>query len=162
MAQPFIAEFAAGALLAAAIGRFGPPPAWPAAIATALLAAVGVYVGQRYGLLGRLDVLGRVLCVAPFAVATVALAVALEHRGVTCGRTLVLLGDSSYALYLCHVPVLTLATQVWWPTVHAHPDILYPVITAATVVVAVAWYLAVERHLTAASTRIVRSAFRER
>ncbi|BBK42752.1 acyltransferase [Allostella vacuolata] len=146
---PYALEFAAGALLAAAVARFGAPrPSWSlAALAATLVMAVGWHSET---------ILERVLVVGPFGVAAVALAVALEARGWTAGRALVVLGDASYALYLCHLPIMLAVIRLLSRPVAENPDLAFAAMMLATVLVSVGWYLAVERHVTAATRAAVR------
>ncbi len=146
---PYLAEFAAGATLAAAIGRFGAPRiGWSI---LALLAALSIAVALH----SETVILDRVLFVGPVGVAMVALAVSLETRGVVAGRWLVLLGDASYALYLCHLPLILGAMYLWWRALDRHADLMFAGMMAASVLISVIWYLAVERHVTAATSDAV-------
>jgi len=124
---PFLAvnaAFAGGLLIPSLVqrGLFQP--------AAAVLAALVVLVMMRFGFTG-----GRLLA-SLAAVILVGLAVAHDDTspgGGIAARALTRLGDWSYALYLCHVPVI-LAVMAYMP---GPPLLLWAVAIAASLLVAV-------------------------
>lgn len=151
---PFIVEFAAGAFLAAAVERHRTPsPLW---LLPALI--VGLWLASSFD--STESTLARVFLATPFAVSAVLLALSLEARGRTAGDALVRLGDASYALYLCHVPVILVAMPWFWREVAAAPGAAMLAMVAVSIGLALVWYLAVERHVTGACHRLIASALR--
>ena len=111
--SPFVAEFFAGSLLAAAWrADFGGAARLPVALAGLALAVVGAWFGVAGGELPAHQV--QRLGSFGLAAAGLILAVAALDARLPWPRWSVALGDSSYALYLGHPLLLSLATLGGW------------------------------------------------
>jgi exopolysaccharide production protein ExoZ len=141
VANPLMLEFAAGAGLAqwtARGGRIAPGAGLVfGGLGAALLAAM--WLG------GVQDALLRPLLWGLPAGMIVAGALAIEPvKALTPPRALIQLGDASYAIYLCHLPVVALvAAAVGWP----HVWIFIPAAIAASTIAGLTFHRFVERPL---------------
>ncbi len=154
--SPYVAEFAAGAALAAT-GR----PRWTdwrmlvalGVIAVAFFVA-GLYVDSKE------NTLGRVLTFGPFSVLVVYMAVALEQsRKVVAGPAIVELGNASYALYLIHIPILTIFGR-HWQTAKAYPDLMAGSAIVASVLASLLWWWLWEKRAVASVNALINRGFR--
>lgn len=132
--SPLILEFVAGALLAAFLAnslRTYPLPGL--AIALVLFTLGGILATEG----------DRVMRVATMGAGSVALLyaiVSLERLGWTCPKWTEHLGDASYGLYLCHIPVLTLVRWTIRDDLAFFPELGYLVILAGIIGLSVLWY----------------------
>lgn len=117
--SPYLIEFFAGSVLAYwLVSRpHGPALSW--LIAGCLLYLVSGWVNEAW-FDGKIEqgyyVVPRVLWFGSASVLIVAGLVRLEHRGRRAPESFsIRSGGASYALYLCHVPLLTLATRLGMP-----------------------------------------------
>ena len=148
LASTYVCEFSAGVALAAGISRFGAPnPAW------LILAAVLQLLYTTY-FFGSFSLTERTLMFGGFATLVVAAVVALELRGMTAGKRLVLLGDASYTLYLCHVPLIFLCQYWLGQQAATRPSLIYGGLVCVIVAFSVVWYTLVERPVYKASSRM--------
>jgi exopolysaccharide production protein ExoZ len=142
-ANPMLLQFAAGVWLAhrQGGGKRLPPGAG------AVFAALGVALLAAMWLAGVQDILLRPLLWGLPALMIVAGALAVEPvRALTPPRSLIRLGDASYAIYLCHLP--TVALSAW--IVGARPAWMFaPVAILASIIAGLAFHHAVERPLIA-------------
>jgi exopolysaccharide production protein ExoZ len=144
IANPLMLEFAAGAALAqwtARGGRIMPG-------AGLVFGGLGVALLAAMWLGGLQDTLWRPLLWGLPAVMIVAAALAIEPvKALTPPRTLIRLGDASYAIYLCHLPTVALvAAAIGWP----HVWLFVPAAIAASIIAGLAFHRFVERPLIAA------------
>jgi peptidoglycan/LPS O-acetylase OafA/YrhL len=132
-----------GVLLAELYRRFGPLP-----LAYCLLSLLApIILIFTISLRGyELDAgsLARVLTIGPLSVGLVASAIALENRGWRAGNALVGLGDASYSLYLCHVPLI-LVSKTYLVHVDISPDLKAGMVGLVIVLFSVGWFRLVER-----------------
>ena len=137
--SPYVVEFVAGAALCWYLSGDRPAPLWAfAAVALGALVA-GVLLAE-----GSIHL--RVLLFGCFATALVGLAVLLEGRGWIVPRWVVTLGGASYALYLCHMPIITYARS-HWRAVLAQPDLMFATALGGSIAIAVLWYVVAEERL---------------
>ncbi len=135
--DPLLLEFLLGAGLGAAYGRLA---RWPG-VAGAALAAAGVAGMVALQLADSRVIEWRALLFGGPAAAILAGALVLERRTPAIGGLLGL-GDASYAIYLVHVPVMSLLLRIVMPL----PLRLFVVIVAS---VAAGWLLhALETRIT--------------
>jgi peptidoglycan/LPS O-acetylase OafA/YrhL len=148
--SPLILEFLAGALLAAAVDRFGAPAPW-AGILIAIafcIAGEGVSPGDR---------VLRVLTFGVASVGTVYAAVGYEQKGRRFSGLPIALGDASYSLYLCHIPVLMIVRWTVRDDLSAAPELAYGALLTATVVFSLWWYRTVEDPLYKSALAMLRT-----
>jgi exopolysaccharide production protein ExoZ len=141
--NPMLLQFAAGVWLARREARSQRLPPG----AGVVFAALGLAAIAALWLAGVNDILFRPLLWGLPAVMIVAGALAIEPvRALAPPRALVRLGDASYALYLCHLPVITLLAAA----IGAKPAWLFtPLAIAAAVVAGLAFHRWVETPLIA-------------
>lgn len=124
LASPFVLEFIAGFLLCELVRARPGMPLLPWTLSAGALAAAAAWVHFRGGLgfFGLADFTHAPLRVALFggmSAALVTCALLVRQTSGTVGLALARLGDASYALYLCHILVLTsmyLLLSAWAPT----------------------------------------------
>lgn len=121
LASPFVLEFIAGFLLCEWVrGRPG-VAVWPWALAAAALGAAAAWTHfhgglSHYGLADFVHAPLRVLLFGGMSAALLVCALGIRQARGRVGLGLARLGDASYALYLCHILVLTslyLAVTAW-------------------------------------------------
>jgi exopolysaccharide production protein ExoZ len=139
---PFVIEFCMGVLLSEVYRRFGPfriRYCLLYLLASSIITGIAVFKG--YQLDG--ESLVRVLTIGPLSIGCLALALAMESAGWRAGTMLVGLGDASYSLYLCHVPLI-LASKVYLSQADISPDVKASVIVWAILLFSVGWFRLVE------------------
>jgi len=138
-ANPMMLQFAAGAWLARRReqGRMIEPGAG------LVFAALGLALFITMGLTGFRNEFFRPLLWGAPAFMIVTGAVAVE-RAFTAPRLLIALGDASYAIYLCHLPMVALTAHL----IGVHPAGLFvPVSMVASTIAGLAFHHGVERPL---------------
>jgi len=142
-ANPMLLEFAAGIWLAhrMARGEAAPPGAG------IVFGGLGVALLALMGAAGFQDILLRPLLWGMPAVMIVTGALAIEPlRALAPPRALVRLGDASYAIYLCHLPVVALVATGGFDSHWAFA----PAAITASLIAGLAFHHLVERPLIAA------------
>ncbi len=139
-------EFLAGVWLAWLWPRIGLPKA--AALGILVLGGVLSFVAQSYQ-----HQLPSVLYSGVPALLTIVGALGLERPGLKPIGWLKRIGDSSYSIYLWHMPVIVLGSRAL-PLAHIHsPGVSIGILTAASVVAGLILYPLTERPLTEALFR---------
>jgi exopolysaccharide production protein ExoZ len=140
---PFVLEFCMGVLLAELYWRFGPLPL-AYCLVSLLAPTILIFAISLRGYELDAGSLARVLTIGPLSVGLVASAIALENRGWRVGKALVGLGDASYSLYLCHVPLI-LVSKTYLVHVDISPDLKAGMVGLVIVLFSVGWFRLVER-----------------
>lgn len=103
--NPLMMEFLFGILLYSVISIYNPKRVWITPLV--LLAVILLFGYQMPMITENLHDLSRPLFLGGAAFCVVAVALIFEKEGMSCGKTLIKLGDSSYSLYLTHWLVVT-------------------------------------------------------
>jgi exopolysaccharide production protein ExoZ len=140
-ANPMLLQFAAGVMVA----RAAQMKTLPGAIAGGLMIIAGVAILALMQLSGFISELWRPFLWGAPALLIVLGAVTLEARiGVFASRTLKALGDSSYAIYLVHMPVTALIAHTLG---HDNAWTLVPAAVTASALAGLAWRAWLEKPL---------------
>jgi exopolysaccharide production protein ExoZ len=140
-ANPMMLEFAAGVLLA----RFAEDGRWPSRGMGWSLIGLGLVVFAMLRVLGIHSDIGRWFLWGAPAVVIIAGALAVEASG-RLPRSAILkrLGDASYAIYLCHWPIIAIAAKL---AGERQPWLFVPTVTLAAMMAGLAVHVWVEAPL---------------
>lgn len=137
--SPLILEFIGGALLAAYVNKYGTKFHLLAIFMTAILFTIGgLFVDEG-------DRINRILTIGLGSIFLVYFFVSLENNGILLPKLFTILGDASYALYLCHIPFLTIIRWTARESFSVAPELCYAALVVLMIVFSVLWYRAYEK-----------------